>query len=203
MTPKESKLPVVAKVMNSLEDLVKMDATIDMDSISAIRVAQLETQLLEKQDKLRAEIRTKEADRNSVNQKLQKAFVDDARDNNPDIAKLEEMGKSMFGKTFSISVTRSGDRVQVQCHGGTTHLPWKGDKSKGLDKEHQEIGKEIGKIEGQIVEVKKGLGMMANVERRARAAVAVAKLSRTEEGKEILKSLDTINVPGLPAPKAK
>ncbi len=186
-------------------ELISVDASVKMDEIAAIKVSKWEENLLTGQMQHRKLLQDKEAELAKLQEELPKLVDKDTRKSYPEIEDLESSLKSLFGKTVHMSIVLHGDKVNVSISGALSALlTWKGQDSKDHKKKIDAVQKEIKEIEDKLCEIKKGLGMLPYLERRAKAAVAEAKLSKSKEGAEILKSLDKLmlpGLPGLPAPK--
>lgn len=179
-------------------DLVTVDANIAMEEIAAIKVARVEENLLSNQMKYRELLKDKEQEHLKLQEKFPKAIDADTREAYPEIVSLESSLKSLFGKTVHMAIQLHGDKVHVSFGGMGVDLVWKGSESKAIEKQMKALYKDIKDCEDKLCEIKKGLGMLPFIERRAKAAVAEQKLSKSKEGQDILKSLDKLMLPGLP-----
>lgn len=186
---------------DTVESLVKVDTTIGLEEVAAIKVAQVERECLMRQEELRAGLKQAEAHVQKLESGLQSAVIEDTRDEHPEIAKLESAMKSFFGKDAiaKISVTNEG-KVQIGLSGHCV-LQLKGTKSKAIKKEIETTRKDIVEAENDLCTVKKNLGMLPHLERSAKAAVAKARLEQSSEGRNLLAQIDKISLPALPAPK--
>lgn len=186
----------------SAEKVVSFDATVGMEEVAAIKVAEIEGNLLVRGEQIRKDIRDAEAEVAKAEAKFQDYVVEDTKASYPELDKAEKALRAIFGKEVSVTISQPSPdgKIHVELH-GKGNVAWKGDTSKDLKKQIDALQKKISTLENEAVEVKKGMTMLPHVERRAKAAVAKARLSQSKEGMAILGQLDSLTLPGLPAPK--
>jgi len=198
MSPKESKGTEL-----SMERIVEPAVQVGIEEVAAIKVAEIEHTLLTKQEKLRAELKKLEEEHKKLAQSMGSVALASVKDEHPELEKLESILKSFVEeKHYKLHIEFCEERqtVSIEVRAEGYFVP-KGPAFKALKKDMADLKEEIGNVENGLLEAKKGLGMLPFIERSAKAAVAKAKLERTTEGLEILKNLDKIGLPGLPAPK--
>lgn len=181
---------------------ITLDANVGMDEVAAIRVAQIERDLMNSEQALRTELATlrKQIEKDTADR--QKAVVKDIKENNPELDAIEGALKKLFGKEFTIYIQSAGEGVQVNVEiSARGTVTAKGSEVKELSKSIEAAQKKVTKAEDDLVKVKRGLGQLSHVERQAKAAVAQIKLEGTAHGKKVLERLSSITIPGLPAPK--
>lgn len=181
--------------------LVKVDTSIGMEEVAAIKVAEVERACLIEQSVLRAELKDAETLVAKLNVDLIKAIPEDVRNEHGEIAEIDALLKKLFGKDAKICISHAGSgraTLGISCN---TTIAFKGDKSKVIQKSAEAAQKDVVKAEDGLCEVKKKLGMLPHLERSAKAAVARARLNQSEAGKNLLAHMDEVTLPGLPAPK--
>lgn len=190
---------------DTTESLIRIDTTVGMDEVAAIKVAEVEHNCLARQEELRAGLKKAEAHVQKLEAGLGTAIDSDTRDEHPEIAKIETLLKSFFGKEARLVISSNGpdNKVRVQVGVPVCILPLKGAKSKAIMKEVADTRKDISDAENNLCTVKKQLGMLPHLERSAKAAVAKARLMQSDAGRNLLAQMDKVALPGLPAPKAK
>jgi hypothetical protein len=183
------------------QSLVKIDTTIGMDEVAAVKVARIEHACLTRQEELRAALKDSEAKVVKLEEGLLKAIPEDTRDEHLEIGKLEAALKSFFGKDACISIAMNGDKVSVSALHCSRMVTLKGAKSKAITKELEQVKKDVVAAEDGLCTVKKQLTQMGSVERFAKAAVAEARLMQSDAGRAMLAHMEKVTLPGLPAPK--
>jgi hypothetical protein len=182
------------------QTMVYVDAQVGLEEVAAIKVAEVERALLIEQEQLRVDIKKAESETPAMGCALQDAVLKDTKENYPEFFEIEKALKGLC-KSFELSVVLGSDskvQIQVNAHGS---IAWKGDKSKALLKELEAHKAGLEKMIDRLANTKKKLGMLPHLERTAKAAVAKARLIKTEEGREILAQIDKISLPALPGPK--
>lgn len=183
-------------------ELITVDAQLGLEEVAAIKVAEVEGALLQKEEQLRKELRESEGRHRDLNKKFLDTVEDDARLSYPEIDAAEKALKKIFKDHVNLKISlnpRAGTfHVQMEAQGT---LKWKNGKTKEIYAEIAKEEKGIQALEDELVGVKKKLSMLPHLERRTKAAVAKAKLSRSKEGQEILKQIEGIELPALPAAK--
>lgn len=184
------------------QELVSVEATVGLEEIAAIKVAEVERGLIVTQEQALADVRAIETEIAKLDKKVPDQVVADTKENYPEIVAIEEALKDNFPKSFSLSICLDRDRnsvsIQIQASGS---ISLKGEKSKALLGEIKELKGQVDKLEEKLVETKKKLQQLPCLERSAKAAVARVRLEKTAEGKKILSQIDKVTLPGLPAPK--
>jgi autotransporter translocation and assembly factor TamB len=189
MTQPEEKKP----------ELVIVQASVGLEEIAAIKVAEVERELIISQETLLQDIRQEEAEIVKLERGLPEQVIADTKANYPEISEIEKSLKGPF-KSFSIQISLSGDKVRINLE-ANGDLSLKGEKSKEILKEMAQRKAAVEKAEGKLVDVKKKLQQLPHLERSVKGAVARIRLESTQEGKKILAQIQKVTLPGLPAPK--
>lgn len=191
-------------------DHIQLAAQLGMDEVAAIRVAQIESDLLIAENELRDKLTPLNQQVGKMVKQMEELIPKETRAQHPEIAAFEGAYKKLFGKDVAITIACHGEygdgKVSVsftedRYNSKEGSLKLNSAAVKELSKEIESKRKDIAKIEDDLVKTKKALQQLPSIERRAKAAVAQIKLEGTTEGKKILSRLSAITIPGLPAPK--
>jgi len=188
------------KELTQAEPIAHVDVQVGLEEVAAIKVAEVERQLLIQQEQLRFDIRKAEAEVPKMEAKLREAVEADTKVAYPEFFEIEKALKGLC-KSYEMRVTLNPDGkigIQIAAHG---QIAWKGDESKAINKDLKAKNEEIAKMVDELTNAKKKLTMLPHLERTAKAAVAKARLSQTKEGRELLAQVDKISLPALPGPK--
>lgn len=188
-------------------ELVRMDAAINLEDVAAIKVSEVEVDLIGQADILRQDITKLESDAADLNVKLPEVVTEDTMKSYPELKKLEKALQDFFGsKNVNLSVARlseCGDaknKVKIQISASDS-FAWRGKASKEMSAEIKKKQKEAVEKQDQLVEVRKKLAQLPALERRTKAAVARHRLSQSRDGKALLTQIGKVDIPGLPMPK--
>lgn len=183
------------------DPIITLKAEIGLEEVAAIKVAEVEHDLLVEKEQASLDLTTVEKEINEISPKVKDAVFADTLENYPEIKAIEKMLKGQFPKHFGLSIELIGDdRVRVGVEAGG-ELPLRGENARELLKKIRVKQVLVSKIEGILVDVRKKLGQLPYLERATRAAVAKARLEGSKEGREVLKRISAVCLPGLPAPK--
>jgi len=183
-------------------ELVSVEATVGLEEIAAIKVAEVERGLIISQEQTIADIRGIEAKADKLARQLPEQVVADTKENYPEIVALEKALKDKFSKTFNLTIALDREAKGVTiCLEASGVLPLKGEKTKEILAETKKLKKDLSGLEDKMIDIKKRLQQLPHLERSAKAAVARVRLEKTTEGKRILSQIDRVMLPGLPAPK--
>ena len=183
------------------EKIVSPAVTLGMEEVAAIKVAEVERACMVQQETLRGQLKDEQAKIAPLQKKLGEQALSDAKNDHPEIEKIESALKTLFGKNAKISLGVEGANVRIHVEGHVM-VPCKSKDYKAIQKEIDDTGKAVAKIEDGLCDVKKKLSQLPHLERCAKAAVARGRLEQSIEGQKILESIDKLTLPGLPAPKA-
>lgn len=174
----------------SKHDVIAFDATIGLDEVAAIKVAETERELIAIQETLSKKSDELQKKYGEVSAKLGPEMIKDARRTHPKLKRLEALVSEIFGKDGRVQVQfNNADQVLVSI-GGQHFLKVSGKASGAIRKEMTELTASIGECNEQLVKAKKGLCMLPTVERDAKARIARYRLGKTTDGKALLAHLD-------------
>ncbi len=191
-------------------ELIKMDAIVGIDEVAAIKVAEVEGDLIEAREVLKRDLSGLREKAGKVSEDFSKSLAKETRASYKEIGKLESVLKTFFAGAKdnyggAIEVSFDGQiscsKVTISLSGYRKSFPIKSKKLLDAQKEFKDLEKAIKDKETVLTDVKKRLSMLSHLERRVKAGVARAKLSSSKEGKKILDNMDKIKLPALPSPK--
>jgi hypothetical protein len=183
-----------------MDPIVHVEAQVGLSEIAAIKVAHEERALLIEQSQLRSDIKKAEAETPGMEAALQEAAIKDTMKNYPEFSEIEKMLTGLC-KSYCLTISIGSDgKVLVSLNAGGS-IAWKGDKSKALSSELAAHKTDLDKMIDRLAETKRQIGNMDYIGRQTTADVAKHKLSKTEEGREILAMISKITLPALPGPK--
>lgn len=187
----------------SVETYVHID---DKDLVN-VAVATYEQNLLELQKSTRKELSSAEDAKQKANTAYSKSLKTCAdKKLKTKLAKLNTAAKELQIKGVQISTVNvasekgklcvnlsSNDkrvyRPSLALTGGPIIIPVDANVKKAK-KAQEDADKKVEDLKTALVDIRKKLSELATVERRARANLTVAELSKTDEGKALLESID-------------
>jgi hypothetical protein len=189
-----------------MTDLVNINLKIENNDLVAIKVAKVETDLLNQQETLLAKMNEVKKDLTKTTKELEKAAQALAEAHFAPVREAVKVMKDVFPATVKVACEFRNDKKKLSAvcrldQGNynnitkETEIEINGDVL-ALIKKTEDLNDALTKVSEELIKIKRGLGMISTLERQARAKLATETLSRTEEGQKILSSLDQIA--GLP-----
>jgi len=202
----------MAKNKNGLTTLTEISAEIgiDKDDVVAIKVAQIETQLIQAQHEAEQKRRDLKAKIKSANAKFEAALqaqADRTFDPSEAVKALKALGikvNSSVNIQFDDKKSQLDVCLTLTKEGVMYGSSFSSQKSVKVNRDVigakaklDGLTDELEEVQVKLVDIRKRLSQISTLERQAKAAIATAAIKGTDKGDALLKALDSI--PGLPS----